>query len=455
MEGTKMGPKTADLLVLADHRPKPIHAGPKTPRRKRLTVTAIDGLKSQKLPYDVQDPDCPGLLLHIAAKRADGSPGAKSWQWRFYWKNGNRKKLTLGKFPEVSQREAHDRVRAARVHLADGIDPTKAGKPRRHVAPSPTTTGKDGKPADPNSVAALAADFMERFVKPERKRPQYVQRILDRDVLSNWADRDARTIEPTDVIELLNGIVDRGAKTMANRTAAIISQMFKWGIQQRIVKATPVVLMYPPGGTEKPKTRVLSDEELAALLGSLDDVMFRAPTTISAIRIALLTACRRSELVLAKWSDLTLEGDKPQWRIPPENSKTGAECLMPLVPDAVREFRNLKKRSGRSRYVTPIAEENRKDKGDIPIDPKLVTRSLARHLETLSEHGVKAFTLHDLRRTVRTGLSKLKIQPHVAERILNHKQPGIAPVYDVFAYLDEKCDALDKWAAHLQSLLKG
>jgi hypothetical protein len=221
-----MGPKIANVLVLADHRSKPIHAGSKTPRRKRLTATAIDALKSQKLPYDVQDPDCPGLLLHIAAKLADGSPGAKSWQWRFYWKNGNRKKLTIGKFPQISQREAHDRVRAARAHLADGIDPTKAGKPRRLVSLSPTT-GTDGKPVDPNSVAALAVDFMARFVQPERKRPEYVQRILDRDVLTHWADRDARTIEPTDVIDLLNGIVDRGSKTMANRTAAIVTQMFK------------------------------------------------------------------------------------------------------------------------------------------------------------------------------------------------------------------------------------
>jgi hypothetical protein len=113
---------------------------------------------------------------------------------------------------------------------------------------------------------------------------------------------------------------------------------------------------------------------------------------------------------------------------------------------AVQEFRRLKKRAKRSRYVMPAAA------GDSPIDPKLITRSIARHLDTLAEHHVAAFTLHDLRRTVRTGLSRLKIQPHVAERVLNHAQPGIAAVYDVHAYQDEKREALDKWAAHLASL---
>ena len=233
---------------------------------------------------------------------------------------------------------------------------------------------------------------------------------------------------------------------MANRTAAILTQMFKFGIQRHHVETSPVQLLYPPGGREKPRDRALSDEELGALLACVDDVMIRAPITPHAVRIALYTACRRSELCLAKWSDVTLDGDSPTWRIPVENSKTEVEYLVPLVPVAVAEFERLKRRADRSRYVIPNAT------GDGPIDPKLITRSTARHLETLAEHGVAAFTLHDLRRTVRTGLSRLKIQPHGAERVLNHAQLGIATVYDVFAYSDEKRDALTKWAAHLATL---
>jgi integrase len=427
--GTKTGPKSPTPCVSRKGR-------------RRLTATQITALTSRDAPYAVSDPDCPGLSLHVPAQLGSGSSGAKAWQWRFYWK-GKRVKLTVGQWPQFSQSDAHDRVRQARALLERGIDPRKAGLSRDRSAPA--AVDETGNPVEPHSVAALAADFMQRFVIPHRKRPEYVQRILD-EVLKSWRTRDARTIRPTDILDLLDGIVDRGSPTMANRTAAILTQMFKFGIQRRHVESSPVQLLFPPGGREKPRDRALSDDELAALLGSLDAVMIRATQTASAIRIALYTACRRSELALAKWSDVTLDVDEPLWRIPPENSKTGIECLVPLVPAAVREFRRLKKRADRSRYVIPAAT------GDGPADPKLLTRSLARHLETLAEHGVAGFTLHDLRRTVRTGLSRLKIQPHIAERVLNHAQPGIAAVYDVFAYQDEKRAALTQWADHLAAL---
>lgn len=95
--------------------------------------------------------------------------------------------------------------------------------------------------------------------------------------------------------------------------------------------------------------RALGDDELSALLRCLDDVMIRAAATAIAIRIALLTGCRRSEIVLAKWTDIDLDADAPLWRVPPENAKTGVEYRVPLVPAAVEQFRRLKKRAGRSR----------------------------------------------------------------------------------------------------------
>jgi integrase len=87
-----------------------------------------------------------------------------------------------------------------------------------------------------------------------------------------------------------------------------------------------------------------------------------------------------------------------------------------------------------------------------PVDPKLYTRRIARCLKRFGKLGIAPFTLHDLRRTCRTGLARLKIEPHIAERVLNHAQERIAGTYDVYNYLDEKRAALDKWATHLRSL---
>lgn len=439
--------------ISSNIRPFPISA--KASRnarsRRKLTPTALKGLPSRAERYEVGDPDMPGLQVRVDALLADGSPGAKSWQWRFSWK-GKRQKFGLGIWPAVSQARAHNLVREARALLERGIDPRQAGLTRERSVPT-VASDPQGKPIDPNSVEAVAADFMKRFIIPHRKRPEQVQRTLDADILPHWLGRDVRTIKPRDVIAILDIIVDRGSRTMANRTAAILTQMFKYAIQRNYIEVSPVQLLFPPGGREKKGKRALDDAEIAALLGCLDDVFIRAPTTAIVIRLVLLTGFRRSELVLAKWSDIDLDGDAPLWRIPIEHSKTDLPYLNPLTPAAVEQFRRLKARAGRSRYVMPALD------GDGPLEPRLVTRSVKRHLKTLAKNGVAAFTLRDLRRTLRTGLSRLKnengsiaVLPHIAERVLNHAQETIEGTYDVHEYLDEKRAALEQWANHLAGL---
>jgi integrase len=87
-----------------------------------------------------------------------------------------------------------------------------------------------------------------------------------------------------------------------------------------------------------------------------------------------------------------------------------------------------------------------------PIDPKYVTRSVARCLNRFKRHGVAAFTPHDLRRTGRTGLARLGIKVDAAERVLNHARERMEATYDVHDYIEEKREALDKWARHLAEL---
>ena len=132
-----------------------------------------------------------------------------------------------------------------------------------------------------------------------------------------------------------------------------------------------------------------------------------------------------------------------------ERTKTGVGFAVPLTPPAVDQLRRLKRLAGRSPWVFPA------ETGDGAVDARLLTRSIARHLETFAEHKVGAFTLHDLRRTVRTGLARLGIRPDIAERCLNHAQPGIIETYDTHHYLEEKRDALTRWADHLQLLRNG
>jgi integrase len=153
---------------------------------------------------------------------------------------------------------------------------------------------------------------MARHVQRQRRRPEYVQRILNANVLPRWGGRDARTIKPREVIELLDEIADR-APVMANRLAGILSQMFRFGIHRSIVETTPVQLLYRPGGKEKPRARVFSESELKAFLANLDDAC-RFQCLPHILRVLLLTLQRRSELALAEWREFNFT--EKTWTVP-------------------------------------------------------------------------------------------------------------------------------------------
>jgi integrase len=121
----------------------------------------------------------------------------------------------------------------------------------------------------------------------------------------------------------------------------------------------------------------------------------------------------------------------------------------PLSHWAIEELQKLKVMSNGARYVLPS------DDGSAPIDPKYITRSVARCLRRFKKYGVSAFTPHDLRRTGRTGLARLGVRIDIAERVLNHARERIEATYDLHEYIDEKRDALEKWAKHLKDLRDG
>ncbi|EQD32030.1 phage integrase family protein, partial [mine drainage metagenome] len=148
-----------------------------------------------------------------------------------------------------------------------------------------------------------------------RKRPEKAEWLLRRDILREWKDRDARTITPREVVDLLDSIVDRGAPVLANRTARILGQMYRFGIQRRIVDASPVILLTPPGGKEKARKRVLSDEELRIFLGD-PEACTRQEKLTHVIMILLLSGVRTGELANARWTEFDFKAKT--WSVPDE-----------------------------------------------------------------------------------------------------------------------------------------
>ena len=407
----------------------------------RQAVSRMVATKLATLPPgDHTDPATVGLQLRVRAKRGGAS---RTWLFRYRWR-GEWVRLALGHYPVMSLAEARTRAIELRKVMDDGIDPRRA-RPRRQerqALPAPPSSAR--RPDERHSVDFLVVEFIERFLRPHRRRPEWAEGIVARDVLPVWRGRDARSITPGEVIELLDRIVERGSPVAANRAASIVSQLFRFGVHRRIVDASPVQLLYRPGGKEKPRERTLTDEELRAFL--TDPLACTRYARLSHVMLVLLlTGQRRGELALARWSDIDLQAGT--WSIPDENVKTGRGHVVPLTNWAVEEFATLRREAEGSAWVLPAAPGAAR-----PIDPKQLSRGVAKCLGRFKAQGIAAFTLHDLRRTCRTGLSRLKVEPHVGERVLNHVQPGVAGVYDRFAYLEEKRVALEAWSAHLEGL---
>jgi integrase len=407
---------------------------------QRFTVTWLAAATAGRY----KDPAQESLYLLVR----DKVDGTKSRTWLHRIKNrGGDTFLQVGHFPETPLSQARTIVQEQRELLSKGIDPRSAAPRRRRAKASQTpVTAPTGSK---HSIEFLAHEFMEKHVKPNRERPAYVQSILNKDVLhaDAWLGRDARTIKPREVIELLDKIVARGSKVMANRTAGILSQMFLYGVHRAIVESSPVQLLYDPGGKERPRNRCLTDDELMALLADPKQAT-RFDRLAHVIVILLLTGQRRGELALARWIDIDLKAKT--WMIPDAHAKgkkgERKGHTVPLSDWAVKEFEALQRLAKRARHVLP------NDAADGPVDPKLLTRGVARCQERMQKLGISEFTLHDLRRTCRTGLGRLKILPHIAERVLHHAMEKIEGTYDTHDYLEEKREALDKWAAHLAGL---
>lgn len=382
-----------------------------------------------------------GLYLLVREKQ-DGKT-TRTWLLRYKFAGSGLKSLVLGHSPDTSLDAARGEARRLRELAVKGINPAKA-RPTRNpqAAPvplSPVVAGTDVV----HSIEFLVSEFITRYLRKEHDCPEYSEGILNRDVLPEWKGRDARTIEPHEVVTLLDKIVDRGSKVMANRTASLLTKLFKFGIQRRIVKAQPVQLLMKPGGKEKKRRRVWSEEEIGAFLTN-PKACTRYERLARVLTILLLTGQRRGELAKARWSEI--DWDQRTWSIPGNVTQNRRSHVVPLSDWAVREFEGLHRLNKDSQYVFPTKD------GTACAEPKQITRGVAKNLKRFAANGIAAFRPHDLRRTCRTGLSRLKVSHDIKERVINHVRGELDEVYDQWEYLEEKRDALNKWAVLLEEI---
>ena len=322
---------------------------------------------------------------------------------------------------------ARDDARAAVLDISRGIDP----KAKREAAQQAEAI------AARETFAAVAKDFLADHVVRLRSARE-VEAAFRNELLPVFGKMPIAGISDAEIARLLKGV----AKTrpyMARHVFAYLSKFFRWAIAQRCygVTVSPCAGLSAKDLLGKPnhRTRILQDSELAPLWRATAGLPY---PTGPFVRLLLLSGQRLREVAEMAWDEVDFE--KRLWIIPPGRMKAEAAHIVPLSPEAVAILEGLPRWTGPFVFSTtggrrPIANfSGIKEKFDALMP------------------GVEPWRFHDLRRSMRTGLSALRIADTVSELCIAHTQKGLHKIYDQHAYLDEKRNAFEAWANHVLAI---
>jgi len=382
----------------------------------KFTQASVDRFKLEagKSEHIEFDESMPGFGLRIRA-------GDKAQHRTFIaqYKIGEKhRRITLGDVRKVTLENARKEARRIFGSVANGHDPANEKAERRSAAS--------------HTLDATIARYLE--AKATELKPRSLEEV-ERHLKKDWQplhNLAIASIGRANVAATLSAIAKRSNVT-ANRSRAALSAMFRWAIGEGLCENNPVT------GTNRQdenghRERSLTDSEVAK-------VWLAAPENDygNIVRLLMLTGCRREEIGSLTWSEIDLAARTIT--IAKERTKNGIEHSVPLPDAALSILQGIMRRGDRD-YVFGIARDggfSGWSKSKIALDQAVALK--------------EDWRLHDLRRTVRTGLGKLGVQPHVAEAVLNHLPPKLIRTYDRNPYAAEKRDALDKWATHLKTVI--
>lgn len=358
--------------------------------------------------------------------------GYAAWILR-YGRAGRRREITIGPFPAISVAEARKIATKHRANISQGID----------VAADKKRTLKGLK--DELTVSELADDYIAVDLNSRRRSTAKLYGgYIRRWVLPSLGSLPVNTISSRDIVGMLEAAKGHGRGALRTLLAAT-RNIFTHGLGKGKVTRNPaegIKLKSILAPQPRRKAVALEGEELGRFLRALPD-----DPSGWAFRLHLMTGVRPAELLEAPWREFALSSKEPLWTIPDERTKTKKGYAIRLPRQALEILQKLKKGSGTSAFLFPAAYGT----NDRPIPYQTYRGRLRVLLATLGDDfpRIKA---HDLRRTMRTGLAKLKIRYEVAERAINHKLPDLTDIYELNDYQAERHEALRRWANYLDQL---
>jgi integrase len=389
--------------------------------KRSLTDAAVKRLKPPtKGQIDVFDQGYPGLALRVSYG------GGKTFV--YFYKLGRRlRRMSLGRYPSTTLTEAREAWRKARQDAQKGRDPSTARKRKTGATDFPRVL-----------------DEWLRRDQAENRTKDAIKRLIEKDTLPAWEYRQVADLDRRDILDVIDTVVDRGSPITARRLQAHLHRFFKWCSGRGIIATNPMADL-PKPGSETKRDRVLSDHELVTVYKAAKDLGWPFGP---AVQLLILTGARREEIGGLRWSELVgmTDMDAAEIKLEGARTKNNEPHTIPLSAPATTLVQKLP-RMGNSDFVFTTT-------GRTPVS------GWSRAKSKLNDgiQSANPWTIHDLRRTVATGLQKLGISLQVIEAVLGHvagSRAGVVGIYQRHSFDAEKRAALEAWGAHVMALVEG
>ncbi|HCE8953028.1 TPA: tyrosine-type recombinase/integrase [Raoultella ornithinolytica] len=387
-----------------------------------------------------------------------GASGIKTFFYRYTSPVTNKlSQVKIGSFPQTSLAMARMKLQELKQIRNEGRCPASELKDEKQRLLEESQKPKAAVLTVEGVVELYLTERIEdRKTKdgkviPGARKPKgqaEVRRTLYGDAVKSLGTRNAAEITRQDVINLINGIVARGATVQAGNVLRELSLAYEFAIGLGRFDdsfANPALLAKSSLRQTRIKltngrgTRVLSEDELAKFLKWLPGSAY-TPTIKNVLRLTLWTGCRTGEVCNMAWKDVDLEKGTIHLR----ETKTGVERYVQLSDQAIDFLKVLRLTS--DKYLFPSQATKK------PIQQKYLTENSWRLRESGQMLDIPHWTPHDLRRTVRTGLSRLQCPNEVAEAILGHTRGGVEGIYNLYKYDAECRKWLQVWADYLDKV---
>jgi integrase len=384
--------------------------------RMKLTKSVIDDLPTPAKDIVYWDAGCPGFGVKVTPA------GRKVFVVLFRTGGaGSRlRKYTIGPYGRVTLHQA--RVSAQKVFTArlEGRD-----------------LAAEKRDARKRMVADRVEDLLEAYIAQhvsQNRTARMTSQMLRRE-LGDWGARSIHEISKRDVMDIVSAVEQRGAPVAANKILKAVRTFLRWCVGRAVLDHSPAEGI-PLPTREVARDRVLNDDELTRVIIAARQI---GGPYGGIVELLALTGQRREEAARCVWEEIDLQNRI--WTLPNLRTKNAKSHIVHLSDQAIAVLKEARKQG---KFVFSVA-------GTHPFQD---FSNAKRELDAIS--GVTGWRLHDLRRTCVSGMAGLGVAPHVADKILNHQSgtiSGTAAVYQRHQFLAERKDALEKWGAHLSSML--